>query len=606
MSLCNQHFIVLDVDLKPLAWSDAWPQVLGLSVDRLQQISCLAWAQDDEKAALQKAFERAQSGSQPSIFVGRFLDSQKNVVQLQWSLQFLPEEMHYLVSLQDITELHRLQTHTKQMESVTKIGWWELDWETKKIFWSPGIHKIYGTDPLTHEHKVGDFVNYYAPESAEKIRQAFSDIEKGITPEPLEVLFKSAPGQRPRWARIVARADRWNGKIVRVYGTTEDITDETLARQSIEKFQSQLMDQNERLQLANKALKFGVWDWNVQTNKVEWDNTLYEMYNMSHRRNEDANLLFRDAVVPEDFNWILQNAREVFARKEIDYNIQYRLNTIPVRHIKTTGICFYDDQGHIQRVVGSSWDITDMVSRETMLNEQRIQLVESAKLASLGEMAGGISHEINNPLAIIKTRAGIMNLKISNGQMESQDLLKDVAQIESTVDRIAQIISGLRAITRNTSMDPMESVPVRKLIDETLIFCQEKIKIHRIHIRIECAENLSVLCRPSQIEQILLNLIRNSIEAIENSDKKWIEVTATSTLNGTIQLRVRDSGRKIPEEISKNFMQPFFSTKPPGKGTGLGLSISKGLAEANLARLSYHPSDEHTCFQIEFRSPQNH
>lgn len=253
--------------------------------------------------------------------------------------------------------------------------------------------------------------------------------------------------------------------------------------------------------------------------------------------------------------------------------------------------------------VTSFADITEVKKFEEDRQNFRIQLTEAERLSSLGQMAGGVAHEINNPLAIIKGKATIIRRKLESEKIDLGNNLKDLDSIESTVDRIAKIVKGLKNYSRNAENDPFETVNVQTLISDTLELCSNKLSSRSIEIKINCNQSQTVQCRPAQISQILMNLISNSIDAIELADKKWIEINI-SEFNDSVLFAVSDSGSGVSPSIVEKIMNPFYTTKPVGKGTGLGLSISKGIADAHGGSLKYLPNQQYTTFILDLPARQ--
>jgi signal transduction histidine kinase len=211
------------------------------------------------------------------------------------------------------------------------------------------------------------------------------------------------------------------------------------------------------------------------------------------------------------------------------------------------------------------------------LEEQRKQSIQAAKLSSLGEMASGIAHEINNPLTIISAYA--RSLKRSNNEgSNDQKINVSADKIILTVDRIARIIKGLRSFARDSFNDPVEPVSVQKIVDMSLELCLEKLKDHSIELRKNTFLDVEIDCNEIQIAQVLVNILNNSRDAIEGIENKWIEI-CVKDFESYILIEISDSGKRISNEVAEKIMQPFFTTKEIGKGVGLGLSISKGIIE---------------------------
>jgi PAS domain S-box-containing protein len=246
---------------------------------------------------------------------------------------------------------------------------------------------------------------------------------------------------------------------------------------------------------------------------------------------------------------------------------------------------------------GSVRDITDSKQAEATLISQREKLMAAAKMSSLGEMAGGIAHEINNPLAIIIG-------KITQLKRRLVDQVDDLLVIENTAKRISAIIKGLSAFSRNAENDKMEKVLVPILIQDTLELSKERFRFSSIELKLVINKNdyeVYITGRASQLLQVLINLLNNAFDAVEKLEDKWVEIKVSSN-NGICTISVTDSGRGIPQDILNKMMTPFFTTKEVGKGTGLGLSISRAIIEEHHGKLYYDTTSPNTRFVIELPS----
>lgn len=241
-------------------------------------------------------------------------------------------------------------------------------------------------------------------------------------------------------------------------------------------------------------------------------------------------------------------------------------------------------------------------SKEIIL-EQQETLIAGAKMSVLGEMAGGIAHEINNPLAIIHAKADLLQRQASRGTLQQTVLVTDLNKINQTVMRIAKIVKGLRAFSRNGDADAMENVDVSSMIEEAVSICHKRYREKSVDLRVHCPENVDIECRPSQIEQVLVNLLANALDAVVNLEEKWVELDAQIHSYG-VTISVTDSGPGISAEIVEKMMNPFFTTKKVGHGTGLGLSISLGIIRDHHGQLQYDSTSAHTRFTIELPTRQ--
>ena len=255
----------------------------------------------------------------------------------------------------------------------------------------------------------------------------------------------------------------------------------------------------------------------------------------------------------------------------------------------TSAPIFLDGSINATHVVSTFEDITDV-------RRAQQSLIQSAKLTALGEMACGIAHEINSPLAIISTSAHQAAIYLESGA--KNDVAKKLEKIETTIQRIAKIVKGLKTFSRNSESDSNISVSFKQTINDACSFCTEKFKNSGIDFSIVGDENIFISCTPTLISQVILNLLNNAFDAIVDQPKKWIKIELTK-INDKAVLKITDSGFGISHDVQEKMMQPFFTTKEIGKGTGLGLSISNGIINSFKGRIFYDTTAANTCFVIE-------
>lgn len=234
----------------------------------------------------------------------------------------------------------------------------------------------------------------------------------------------------------------------------------------------------------------------------------------------------------------------------------------------------------------------------TEVRQAQSAMMSSAKLATLGEMAANISHEINNPLSIISTRAERVAKVLAQLSSLPPEVENDLKIIKNTVKRAVKIISGLKSFSRQSTSDFEKNVSVLACINQAVDLCREKLRFSEVTLDLDENVDFHLTANSVQITQVILNLISNSYDAIENQTEKWIKIQIEKQ-NDLILIRVTDSGLGIPDNIVDNIMKPFFTTKEVGKGTGLGLSISYGIINAHSGRFYYDKSCKNTSFVIE-------
>jgi two-component system NtrC family sensor kinase len=208
--------------------------------------------------------------------------------------------------------------------------------------------------------------------------------------------------------------------------------------------------------------------------------------------------------------------------------------------------------------------------------ELHAQLMASSKMAAVGEMAAGVAHELNNPLGIIETlRTWILDLVTEKGLAEGDvpEVMDAATKIGGQVERCRRITHDLLKFSRRVEAERVE-VDLNALVREMLQMVEHRAKAENVSLQLEEAALPAIVSSPSQLQQILLNILNNAVDAMEG--KGGSVKVRTRALEGAVQIVFKDSGCGIPQENLERIFQPFFTTKPVGKGTGLGLAVCYG------------------------------
>ncbi len=251
-----------------------------------------------------------------------------------------------------------------------------------------------------------------------------------------------------------------------------------------------------------------------------------------------------------------------------------RIGTPGKQRVDLVGIFRLDEfQGHLPALVSISRDLT---ARKHL--ERRLQ--HSQKLAAVGELAAGIAHEINNPMAAIQSQVGLAGdlLSLHGGGDSSPEVLKCLGEADRQIKRCSNIVDSLLRFSRHdgvrlTCMDPRS--PVQQAVE----FVRCLSRMQRLQLTCTLDEGLPrIQSDPDSVTQILVNLIINAADATHHCGP--VQVRCRRYSDEFIAMEVADGGSGIAAEIRDRIFEPFFTTKSPGAGTGLGLSISYGLARA--------------------------
>jgi len=266
--------------------------------------------------------------------------------------------------------------------------------------------------------------------------------------------------------------------------------------------------------------------------------------------------------------------------------------------VDTTIVPFLGNDGRVEQYVSIRSDITDRKLAQKLLEEERVRLAYAEKMASLGEMAAGIAHELGNPLASVSSWFDVVISQAEKGSNNVDQMVSMMPVAREKISRMKNIIRGMLTYARDGSNDPYERISLNRVVNLVLEYCSYKLKKSGVNCEVfSNAKHDEVECRETEISQVLVNLISNSCDAVKDLPEKWIRIEMRDTGEG-VELSIIDSGKGIDKDISHLVMNPFFTTKPSGSGTGLGLSISTSIISRHGGSLKIRSDCPNTCFVV--------
>ena len=355
-----------------------------------------------------------------------------------------------------------------------------------------------------------------------------------------------------------------------------------------------------QLEEAQKVAKIGNWSFNLKDHSISWSKQMYSIFNEDFQHGPPTYEKHKSSIHPEDIDLWEKTVSDCIKTGK-DYQMRFRVihNEEKFIWVEAIGKASIDSNKNILGLSGTCQDITDKVNKELLLEQERLKSIHTAKLASLGEMSAGVAHEINNPLAIIKGNLTLFKkYRLDPEKFEAKIEISDKA-----IQRISKIVNGLQKFSRSSDKVDYKLCYVENILKEALIITEAKSKRYSCPIELVGNLQLKILCDSLEIEQVIINLINNAIDAIKNNHDKWIKIYAEEDSQSVI-IRVIDSGGGLSTEIESKLFQPFFTTKAVGEGTGLGLSISKGILDHHKASFGLNRNYSNTCFEISFPKPK--
>jgi C4-dicarboxylate-specific signal transduction histidine kinase len=231
-------------------------------------------------------------------------------------------------------------------------------------------------------------------------------------------------------------------------------------------------------------------------------------------------------------------------------------------------------------LIASTTDITESIEKET-------QLIQAGKMTTLGVMAAGMAHEINQPLNVIQICADFFLKMLKKGEPIPDENLKTVANdIVANVERAAGVIKHVRDFARQPEMI-RSKVDINDPIKDVFKVLGNQLKVHQIELDLDLTSDMPyIMAEHNRLEQVFINLVTNAIDAMDEKDEQWYTMGAEKRLkiksfveNQMVMVTVTDTGIGMSKEVKNQIFEPFFTTKKIGKGTGLGVSISYGIVK---------------------------
>lgn len=255
----------------------------------------------------------------------------------------------------------------------------------------------------------------------------------------------------------------------------------------------------------------------------------------------------------------------------------YQITTAPL----------FDKDGEANRAVSLAKDITDQ-------KEAQEQMIRAGKLAAVGELAGKVAHEVNNPVTILSAKCRLL-LSDHSDEM-SEKVSRELVKITDAADRVADIAQGLLSYCRTSSPRRME-MNIANPIRNALSLIERSARRLGVNIKNCLPDNLpSVMGNEDELQQVFMNLFLNALDAMPEGGDLIVSVPDTDNIeiakSNYLTVEVRDTGMGIPEKIQSRIFEPFFTTKEEGKGTGLGLSICSGIIRSHDGTLDLHSTPQ--------------
>ncbi|MFY0581782.1 ATP-binding protein [Cystobacter fuscus] len=337
----------------------------------------------------------------------------------------------------------------------------------------------------------------------------------------------------------------------------------------------ELRTSQERIDILQRATHDAIWDWDLKTNQLTWNPRVAELLgdDLEHARS-DISWWF-DRFHPGDRARVKESLERAIAQGVPLWTDEYRFRLANGKWGRMFSRCaiLRDAEGRSRRLIGVSVDISE---REEL--RARVELAE--RMSSVGTLAAGVAHEINNPLAYVMANLSYALTEVREGRVGApgaDELTQVLEEAHEGAERIRRIVRDLKTFSRPAD-ERMEWLELHHTIDSAVTLAWNEIR-HRARLVKQYQEVPPVYANEGRLGQVVLHLLVNAAHAIPEgaADQHEVRITTRVDAEGRVLIEVSDTGRGIPESIRSRIFEPFFTTQPVGGGMGLGLSISHTL-----------------------------
>jgi PAS domain S-box-containing protein len=463
-------------------------------------------------------------------------------------------------------ELRRQSSLLLSAEQLGQMGSWSVDLRTGKLQWSDATCALFGISPAQFRGTLEHFESFLLPEDRPRLRLAHANAAAlgGL----LEAEYRiQRPDGEIRWMYERGSVEIEAGRVIRRLGMVMDVTEHKEA-------EAALLASEETLRLLARATNDAIWDWNLLTQDLWWSEGFEALFGFHRDEIESTVESWINRIHPEDRGEILAGVQAAIDGASNSWSGEYRFRC------KSGAYAYVLDRGHIVRrpdgkAVRMIGGMTDLTERKAI--EQ--QLFRAQRMESLGTLAGGIAHDLNNLLTPILT-----SIEMLRDGEQDPGKLEDLSTIESCARRGASMVRQLLTFARGNQEGMRTTVELPRITEEVMKIVQETFPKNITTVVSYGADLWPVRADPTQLHQLLTNLCVNARDAMPNGgvltlsiEGKFVDEAHAKQLPGArtghhVLLRVEDTGTGIPPEIQDRIFEPFFTTKEVGKGTGLGLS----------------------------------
>ncbi len=431
--------------------------------------------------------------------------------------------------------------------------------------------KIVGYDREDHLAGRVRWTDLTTPASRDRTAQALAELDKTGIIQPFEKEYFRKDGSRVPVLVGVAGFDEEQDQLV---AFVLDLTDRKRAEEELRRSEASLAQ-------AQQISHTGSWRWNVGSGEVRWSTEHFRIFSLDPQTDRPSYATFTDRIHVEDrpaFEQVLNLA----VRDRSRFQHQYRI-VLPdgsIKYLQTVGQPDSAESRDLE-FVGTVMDITERRRAEEALRNAEAELIRVARLTTMGELLASIAHEINQPLMALAANGSACLRWLNRDQPDLDSAREAASGIVRDAHRAGDVINSLRALSKKSGPQ-LTKLDIRDAIAEVLALARGELQQRSVVLHTDLAAgDRPVFGDRIQLQQVVLNLIMNAIQAMEvvTDRRRELTVSVAYAKPDCVQVAIADTGQGVNPAIAARIFEPFFTTK--SDGFGMGLSICRSIVEAH-------------------------
>ena len=437
---------------------------------------------------------------------------------------------------------------------------------------------------VAYQHGIGENTfhvppeEYGAPDRARReVHRMLFSLREGWRDEAMS---RAAPGKllQKAWRRLSDVLRSLKGCERVIHRLAADLREHERKQQQLQRYLSYLT-------LGQQITHTGSWAWNCSSGELFWSREHFRIFGLDPARTDVSSQLFFERVHPEERARVEREFLEAM-RGGRDFDSEYRIARPDgvIKHVQSRAYPVFGKSGELTEYVGTVVDVTERRHGEESVGRMQAEMARASRAVTMGQLMASIAHEVNQPLAALVANANAALRWLEWKDPQIGNARQALARIVRDGNRASEIIARIRALVRKT--DALRNpLSLNSVVHEVIVLLTAELRGNDVTVRTDLDERLPLILGDRvQIQQVLLNLIMNAMEAMSAvTTRPRLLAVATAADAAGVVVSVEDCGTGLDERVLERVFEPFYSNKP--QGMGIGLSISHSIIEAHGGRL---------------------